>query len=203
VPWSCPSCAHQVELDESTCPACGAAKSAWTIIKDRTRTMVVPGRKRFVLRRGESRRSAPAGEATLVLVEAEEAIVLDEEQARRIAERGHVPAPADLLFVGLYPGKRSDLSVTVEALYETQAGEPLEVPRERAEGEPDPVLVAFVFLDTAEVPADLEFPDVQIVAIGEENEAGFAPSVEFSALGKDAQEVPAVRKPLPKFAFST
>lgn len=204
MPWTCPTCAVEVALDEGACPACGAVKLAWTVMRDRTRTMVLPGRRRFALLRGASTRSAPPDQsASVELLEAEQAVVLREAQARALAARGHLPATADLLFVALYPGKHPDLTVTVEALYAGRPGQPVELPRERVEGEQEPVLVPLLFLDAEEVPADLALPGVHLIAIGEEADPGFAPSVELAALGKPAQELPTARKALPRFAFSS
>src|SRR5688500_4844176 len=107
MPWTCPSCGCAGVADTTIdCPGCGAGKTAWTVVEDRTRLFVVPTKK-LTLQRGDSVLSHPPGDpqgATVVLREAEEAIALPRSEVRALFDRGHLPPSAYVTFVTLLHG---------------------------------------------------------------------------------------------------
>lgn len=196
MPWACSHCKAQNTDDAALC-GCGAAKTTWTVLADRTRTLSV-ARKRVTLERGADTRTRAPGDPALsatTLVAATRLAPVDTARAAEMAARGLLPATSQLLFVGLEGPGAARADVTLEVLFSTRPSE------ERVLPGPVPadgyVRVLFVSGPGAE---GLAFPDVHVVDVTEaEADDGHAPTVEVSALGRPAQ---AVTLALPEFVLS-
>ena len=133
MPWQCKSCDTQVPHDDAlTCPTCGQAKDAWTLVADKTRTFSLPSkRKKFLCMRSESGGSPTTPEAYDAVSWAKTKVVsaLSKRSARALAASGQLPAPFDLLQVRLYPGKHKDKTLRLTPLYEKAALEEVSVPQ--------------------------------------------------------------------------
>jgi hypothetical protein len=198
--WDCKSCgAAGVSDNLNTCPECARVKTAWTLVVDRTRTLTI-SRKKFVLQRGDGSRSGPASESPVTLYAAEKITVFTKQELRALADQGHVPASAYVVFVTLYPRQTTDLTVELAVLYENQASEQLSFPDAATPGGEDVHYAQFVFAYGDGDLEGIEFPDMTVVDLSELD--GFAPSVEFSALGKKEQELPTTATKLRQYAFS-
>lgn len=205
MPWDCKGCGATVADDDvAQCPSCEQQKTAWTIVHDLTRTLVV-ARKKFVLQRGDGTRSLPTSDpqnASVALSVAEQITVLTKTEVQDMAAGDLQPASSHVVFVSLYPQKSRDLGVTLEVLFAGQPSEELSFPKQ-AEGEvPDVDYVKFLFVYGPEQLEGVSFPDIHIVDLSEDGEEGYAPTVEFTALGKKAQELPVSAVKLRPFAFS-
>lgn len=194
MPWICPSCQLEQQDYISSCPECALAKTNWTVIEDRTRAFVIPARRRFVLRRGTRSAPVPASqpEPTLSLLEAAQITCVPKEQAREWSSADQRPPTAQLLFVVEYPQRKTkQLDVRLELLFASQPSTEQSVPVEAPAdlGPDDPVVVPLLFVFGADDDlSDLAFEGVELVDLSEGE--GYAPSVEVSALGKEAQELP-------------
>ena len=200
MPWDCKSCGtSDLKDSESACPECQRVKTAWTLVVDRTRTLTV-SRKKFVLQKGNGTRPEPAGQSQVTLSGATKITVLSKSDLRTYSEDGNVPPSAYVVFATLYPRRSTDLTVELALIYGAQATESQGYP-DAASLETEGVHYAqFVFTYGQGDVSDVSFPDITIVDLSEGD--GFAPSVEFSALGKKAQELPTTATKLRRFAFS-
>ncbi len=192
MPWDCPACGFTVEVDQEACPLCQGAKSSWTVRDDQTRTLVVPTRGRLRCLTGLSGLTSEVQPSRGELLDAERAPVLPVSVARRIAARGHLPAPAHVLVV------RSSAPAVVLGV-DFAAAELVEHPLATAEvGGEHEATVLLVFADEA-AGDPVELPGVQVIDItevapdGEGFGEGFAPAVEVSAGRRAPVELPTRR----------
>lgn len=177
MPWTCASCGGEVETDETSCPACAAPKTSWTLVREKTRAFVLAGKK-FELLRGEAREVA------------QRAPVIGKDAAKRLSAEGALPSPAQTLFVRLHPKQSQDLTVKVTPEFETLEAvahtfQPFEPTG--AEGWVD---VPLVLVHGPEGLDGIAFAGAHVVDVTEETERGHAPALEVKALGKPARSVP-------------
>lgn len=200
MPWNCKRCGA-ADLNDTVpgCPECHQAKTAWTLVVDQTRTLTI-SRKSFVLERGDGSSSAPAAATPVALSAATSITVLPTSELLAIAERGHVPPSAQVVFVTLHPRRSTDLTVELTPVYAGQPAQPLSFTDVALPGSEGVYHAPFVFTFGSDSLEGLTFPDLTIVDITEGD--GFAPSVEFRALNKRAQELPVSATKLRRFAFS-
>ncbi len=193
MPWTCTGCQTESADDVSECPTCSQAKTSWTVVGDVTRSFVVVGGKRFELRRGEQ--TAPGGPgADAPLVPISKISAIDKAEVRGWFDADHQPPSAYLVFVALYPRGAPNPTVTLELMFASRPSEELELPAEPPpDAAPDdPVHVPILFVRGAGDLTGVEFPGTHLVDVSEDTEEGFAPTVEFRALGKPAQELPVI-----------
>lgn len=196
--WSCSHCRAENTDDAALC-ACGAAKTTWTIVAGRTRTISVV-RKRFTLERGTDSRARAPDDPALArtrLVAVTTMTPMAKAAARELAVAGALPPSSSLLFVGLEGPGSSKADVTLEVLYQGRPSEDVRIPGPvPADGY---VRVLLVF-GPGERPT---FPDLHVVDVTEvEAPDGWAPTLEVSALGRPAQAVGLARAAPRAFYFS-
>lgn len=193
MPWSCGACGALVEDDgEGTCAACGARKTSWTVIQDRTRTLRL-GKRRFELLRGTTREAAPprdppyAGED---LLQADHGVVVAASTLRALHAQGLAPAGHHVLFVRLRPDRAKDwtVRVAIDLAQDARREEAHPVAGELVDGEVDARFV-FVCADGADL-AGVTFPGVALVDVTDDAGLGYAPEVEVRALGRAPRELP-------------
>ncbi len=207
MPWTCSACGASASDDRAACPACGAQKTAWTAVVNRTRTMRV-SRRSFSLRAGLDPASRPVGDpahADPETAPATAAPALDRDHVEHLRACGHAPAPADLLYVAVTPAGAPRLDVVVEPLFAGRPGEEVPVPTTLPPGLPrDATLLVPLLLvrgDGDPIAPDA-FPGLAVVETGEDGEPGHAPALEVEAVGKPRQEVALVARDLEPFPFS-
>ena len=180
--------------DDGVCPRCEAAKTSWTLVADKTRTLQVSGRKLLVLRGVGAApvAKAEAEDPPAELVPADHARVLAKDAARELIAADQAPAPRDVLTVRLLPKKHKDLTVRLTVEFETDEEAEHEVPYEGPpleEGAVHDVRLLFVH-----GPGDVEgiaFSGLTVIDLTEEDAAeGFAPTVEVAALKKRPKALP-------------
>src|SRR5690606_12257547 len=115
MPWTCPRCVVEVELDVVACLGCGEPKQSWTVHGDVTRNLAVAVRARFKVLRGSGEDDAPAGDDVRLAewTKATHAPVLSLEAARRLAAQGRRPATAHLLRAWVEPRSGQDAAITL------------------------------------------------------------------------------------------
>lgn len=202
MPWECPTCGAVALADDAPCSACGVAKTAWTVVVDRTRTLQVTARS-FRVYRGDGTDPVPAdvGYDAVALLEATRATSVPKDTLRQLAADGQLPPSAWVLFAVL-KNKGQPADVTLEAMFAAQpsvehvvasepgpAGDPRGFARylcTHGEGELDPAA----------------FPGLCLVDLGEDTPERLAPTVEVSALGKPPVELPVSDRVMRRFRFS-
>jgi N-acetylmuramoyl-L-alanine amidase len=191
VPWACDTCCLEISDDQTECPQCAAAKSAWSIAPDVTREFVV-ARRSFTLHRGtETEPRAKGAKEPVTLEETAEVRAIPKSTAQALLDQNLLPPTADLLFVALH-NARADLGVEIEVVYYEQPSDDHEFPRQRSDDDPkDVVPVPFLFVFGPEALEGVAFDGVHVVDVTEAEAAeGCAEEVEFSALGQTAQALP-------------
>ncbi len=190
MPWRCESCEVEVR-DDASCPGCGGSKSAWTVVVDQTRALVVSRRARLVCLRGDAVEPSPQGgpdPAAATLSPAEVAPVVPAEWARGVLAAGEVPGNAHLLTVRIAPRKPEDTTITLAVDFAAQGL--VEFPATGApSGAPDEREARFLLVHG---PGAADLPvvsDLQVIDLSEE-EGGFAPAVEVSGAGRGPVELP-------------
>lgn len=153
MPWTCSTCQIAVPLDDVPCPNCAAPKTAWTMLKDRTRLMVVSTKKKVQLLRGTSYRALAAGDPLHVedeWVKTEEVTAVPKARARSWLAAGRLPPSSQLLLLRLRPsGGAATVELSLD--FDEQPMQELEVDVEAgADGTVD---VPFLFV--YEAPGDL------------------------------------------------
>lgn len=185
MPWECQRCKAPIATDDvAECPECKAPKSNWTLVKDRTRQFVV-ARTKFEPWRGDGDATTSLGEPTPpAAVETELLVVLPKAEVRALANERRRPASSALLYVRLYPGKRTDRDVTLTVDYEHLEAKELPpfTPFVDALTEGGFLEVPFVFEYGPEPPLERSpFPGIHLVDLTED-EVRFAPSITAAAL---------------------
>jgi len=188
MPWVCNDCQAEVRADDQACPECQAPKTHWTMVAERTRTLVLSAGRRFHLLRG----TGAGAIETAPLEDAEVAPALPKAEVRALSAEGRRPAARDVLVVRLLPRKARDLTVTLALKHArrpvVERGFPRDRPADLADdGHLDvPFLLAYGegSLDGVTVPG------VEVVDVSEDGEPGHAPTLEAAALGKRPREVP-------------
>lgn len=186
MPWSCKTCQAVTPDDSSAaCPACGARKTSWTLVQDKTRTMVVGTKKRFECLRGDfGAPVAAAGDYERAGWAPTETLpALHKDAARKLAAEGRLPAPRDVVAVREWPGTAKDRSVAVTVEYAERKAEGRTVPGPEGplddDGSIDARLLAVWGDDDAPPPA---FDGLTVVEVSEPTPAGFAPFAQVAAL---------------------
>jgi hypothetical protein len=188
MPWRCPQCAEEIDDDViATCPGCGLAKRAWTLVTGQTRTLRVG--KRFICERGDddAPSSAPlpaAYDAATWLLTGGVAPALPTSEARRLAEAGQGPAPRDVLRVSQKPGKGKPTVVELTTLPEGSASRTIE-----REARPEPPHDARFLLVFGEPPDGLAFEGLEVVDVTDDRPEGHAPHIEVVALKRPPQRL--------------
>ncbi len=191
MPWRCPGCKTEVVVDGlATCPACGAAKAAWTLFGEKTRHFVVPGKRLLVLRGSDAAartRDDPARVGD-VPVEATRAVSVRKEVARELAARRLLPPSSKLLLVRLVAKGANTRDVTlVAALTQGEAAEhrlPPFGPADAAGAVDVPILLVHGAGDLA----GLAFEGVHVVDVTDGD--GHVPQVEVSGLRRPPVTLP-------------
>lgn len=192
MPWDCEGCGVQSPDDLRVCPACGHQKSAWTVVQDQTRALVLP-RKKLEVRRGVSAvplAAAPAWDG-LEAVDAEEAPVSSKVAVRDLLRGGRLPAPKDVLLARLSPGGEKSPVLSITIGYAGQAQETLERPQTTPAGLPStgsfvvPVVLVFGEGDSPVIDG------VEVVDVSEAGAThGVAPEVELAAFRRPPVSLP-------------
>lgn len=153
MPWTCKSCQIEVPLDDVPCPTCAAPKTAWTMLKDHTRVMVLSAKKKVQLLRGSSYRALEAGDPLHdqdEWVKTEEISAVPKASARAWLAAGRLPPSAQLVLVRLRPsGKSATIELSLD--FDEQPMQELEVPVDAGASE----VVDVPFLFVYEAPGDL------------------------------------------------
>jgi hypothetical protein len=183
MPWTCAQCSIEIGDDAvSTCPDCGHDKTSWTLVKDRTRRLVV-GKKRFVCEHGtrEAPVDGPLAERYDAdsWVETEVAPAIPTAEARRLAEAGQGPAPRDVLRVVQLTGNGRPSAVELTVLPDARASRTTET--EARSGPPHDVRYLLVF---GEDPQGLTFDGLEVVDVTDDGPLPHAPQLEVVALLK-------------------
>lgn len=190
--WTCarPGCATTVETDEQkVCPACGEEKTSWTLRSDQTRTMTVAlPRARLECRRGHAQATRPGSTRALGIAwrATKEVSSLPKAEARRLAAKGELPAPRDVLDVRVAPPPGDPtwtLSVGVAFEELPLAERTFELER-RAESLDEAGRLSLRFV-CVHGPGGLEgvaFPRLQVLDVSEDTPLGHAPALELSGV---------------------
>ncbi len=193
MPWQCKQCATDVTDDvTSTCPSCGTAKTAWTLVQDRTRTMVVTTRRKLEPMRSDDAaartpRAAPYDAAPWALTDVVAA--MPKGRARALLAQGLLPAPADLLTVRA-PTKAGGATVRVTVLPEAARARDVDLAASAPGGDgfvDARVLPVFGALD--DDVGDIVVPGVLTLDVSDETDRGHAPTLEVSIAGKSPRRV--------------
>lgn len=191
MPWQCTRCHAAVPRDDIPCPACGAVKTAWSMVARRTRAFVV-AQKKFELLRGTGERPLRAddpAQAETEVAPAEEVRSTPKAGLRRLLSEGLLPASRDVLFVRLFPRGSKELTVTITAAFAAQESRDVEV-APLAEVTGDAVDVPLLFVHGEGDASDLQLAGLHVVDIAEATELGHAPSVELKALKRPSRSLP-------------
>ncbi len=195
MPWRCAACERDLPDSEGACPGCGAQKTAWTLVAEQTRQLVV-SRARLVCLRGADAAPVAPGAPPPDLAEAEAFPVLAKGELAALVARGERPAWSQRVVarvwprgVGTGPGAR-DVTLSVEL---AGCGPRAHVvPRDPAaplgpEGAFDVVLLGVAGPEdlAPEVSAALAAEGLEVVDLSDpEAPGGFAPEVEVAAVRK-------------------
>lgn len=192
MPWDCEGCGARSPDDVSACPACGHQKTAWTVVQDQTRALVLT-RKKLEVKRGAAAAplDAPPAWDSLEAVEADEAPVVSKLALRELLAKGRLPAPTNVLLARLSPGGERTPVLSITIGYAGQAQETLERPQTTPEGLASagsfvvPVLLVF---GEGESPA---IDGVEVVDVSEGGAThGIAPEVELAAFRRPPVSLP-------------
>ena len=98
MPWECKACQQTVPLDDIACPSCGAVKTSWTLLQDKTRTFTLSKRKKLevILRHALRTQFVDAGPWSEVEVNERLKILTDDVASIR---RGFIDRTDSLRFV--------------------------------------------------------------------------------------------------------
>lgn len=193
MPWKC-SNDHLIPLDDlQICPECGQAKTAWSVVLDQTRTLVLAKRKKLECRRGQSVATSDGAPNLHVGVSwhpTEEAAVLSKAAARERMDRGLLPDANDILCVRMHPPKKAkrwglSLAVNFEKKAILEHAFEFEQEPDRL-GDEGYFAAHFVCVHGPEEAGDLAFPFVHVLDVTDATELGHAPqlTVEGVRLGK-------------------
>lgn len=181
MPWDCSECGQHVGDDETqSCPGCQHQKSTWTVVPDRTRTLVVKGH-RFQCLRGRVSETTSAVDPlydAMGLDETRIARVLSKASALKLAEQQRQPASFDLLVVRLIP-RAVSAEVVLGIDYARQ-----DLDEQTHPAPSDPFVdVPFLFVAGPEaLPLGFGFNGLRVVDVTESTDLGFAPGIEVTAL---------------------
>lgn len=192
MPWTCPACGAEVTLDSVlVCPGCKRSKTSWTLAAERTRTLVIPTKKRLEGRRGRLLATAAASPAPHLATAwplTTEASVLTKDEARALAAARLQPRPEDLLCVRLRPAKTArQWRLRLTTLFEARRAEELTLDYDPAPERlgPDEAFDAhFVCVHGPGDLAGLRFPGVHVLDVTDDTPLGHAPRLEVAAQGK-------------------
>lgn len=186
MPWTCKQCGAEVARDDHReCPGCGAAKTDWTLLADKTREFrVVVASLR--VERGHDEETYPPPDDPRQTGPREVATVaptLPRACARRIAEQGHLPLSRHTLWVRV-PGKApkaAALTLSIEHATAEVVDLELEAPP-APDGQGAELRLLLVHGPGEPLPPDA-FPGVRVVDVGDPASPGHAPHVSL-ALGR-------------------
>lgn len=191
MPWSCKECSAAVADDATpACPACGAAKASWTVVQDRTRTMVVAVKKRLEPLRGRepapstTRSATPYSAAEWLPTEV--ATAMPKGRARALLAAGLLPGAADVLT--LRAPDPATTSIRVTTLPAKARGRDVELPARAAGGRAEARLLP-VFGALEDPVDDIVLPGVATLDVSDRTDQGHAPSLEVSLGGKGKRKV--------------
>lgn len=187
MPWTCPTC-HELLTDDVQACICGAAKDAWTLHADQTRTLAVTLTK-LEVRRGVGstplRRDDPAG-GSFETVPAETCPVLARSALRTLLARGELPAPAQRLVVRVWARRRPRVvtlrvefaaAAAATTMHEPAADAPL-----AADGSFD---LQVVCVHGRDDEGPLVVPGVEVIDVGAPDEPeALAVGLEVEAVGR-------------------
>ena len=191
MPWQCQKCKKTVLDDHNTCPTCAKPKTAWTIVGDQTRALVVAARK-FTCMRGKETSPPSAGSSydKATWEQSLDASVLPKAKVQELANNNQLPAPHDVVQVRVTPRKHKNWRITLTPKLSSGKIQDQTFDLKGASVTPEGYFDArFLFVHGKEDVSRVQLRGLQIVDVGQEDGAGFAATVDVVAVKKKRQSL--------------